>query len=767
MRRLTWRASRSWRSSPRSSPSSCGACRGGAGREELRARPLLGRGARAARSVARGVPAAARGRPAGSSRSSPRGARGERRPVVGRAAAARCCSETLHGEGVVIVANREPYIHERAPDGAIEVVHPASGLVTALEPVMRACSGHLGRARQRHRRTARRSTAHDRVRVPPGEESYALRRVWLTRGGGARLLLRLLERGALAAVPRRAHAAEVPRRGLARVRAREPPVRGRGLRGGGRAGPDRPRAGLPLRARAADDPRAAPARDHHHLLAHPVAERGAVRDLPVREASSSTGCSGAASSASTPSSTATTSSSRWTATSRRASTASGSRSCSAAASRSSAATPSRSTGRTAGRRRRRPPTSAAASVLARARARRRTRCSASASTGSTTRRASRSGSSRWSGSSSASRTSAAGSRSCSSPRRAARSSSSYRAAERARRGARGAHQRALRRRRATGRSCSCARTTSRRAVFRYLRAADVCYVSSLHDGMNLVAKEFVAAREDERGVLVLSRFTGAARELTEALIVNPYDLEEASAALATALAMPADEQRGADARDAARSSPSSTSTAGRGGCSSTPRALRQRGRLSDRLADGPPHGRRRCSAMKLASSSADGARPLLARRSRTRARAARVRLRRDARAHRRATAARPRCGAETRALLRGSRCSTRARSSPGARARTSPRGSTGVPLVAVVGKPRRRGGVRSGRPARRAPGAVLGARSLEAELAGRPASRSRTRGSRSRSTTGRRPVARRGARARLAAATRARRARASSAGTRS
>ena len=79
-------------------------------------------------------------------------------------------------------------------------------------------------------------------------------------------------------------------------------------------------------------------------------------------------------------------------------------------------------------------------------------------------------------------------------------------------------------------------------VFRYYRAADICYVSSLHDGMNLVAKEFIASREDERGVLVLSQFTGAARELTEALIVNPYDIEEASSALAAAIAMPADEQ---------------------------------------------------------------------------------------------------------------------------------------------------------------------------------------------------------------------------------
>jgi trehalose 6-phosphate synthase len=82
-----------------------------------------------------------------------------------------------------------------------------------------------------------------------------------------------------------------------------------------------------------------------------------------------------------------------------------------------------------------------------------------------------------------------------------------------------------------------------RSVFRYYRAADVCYVSSLHDGMNLVAKEFVAARDDERGVLVLSQFTGAARELTEALIVNPYDLDEASVALEVALTMAPEEQR--------------------------------------------------------------------------------------------------------------------------------------------------------------------------------------------------------------------------------
>jgi trehalose 6-phosphate synthase len=79
-------------------------------------------------------------------------------------------------------------------------------------------------------------------------------------------------------------------------------------------------------------------------------------------------------------------------------------------------------------------------------------------------------------------------------------------------------------------------------VYRYLRAADVCYVGSLHDGMNLVAKEFVSARDDERGVLVLSRFTGAARQLDDALIVNPLAIEDAARALADALSMDDGEQ---------------------------------------------------------------------------------------------------------------------------------------------------------------------------------------------------------------------------------
>jgi trehalose 6-phosphate synthase len=79
-------------------------------------------------------------------------------------------------------------------------------------------------------------------------------------------------------------------------------------------------------------------------------------------------------------------------------------------------------------------------------------------------------------------------------------------------------------------------------VYRMYRAADFCYVGSLHDGMNLVAKEFVSARDDERGVLVLSQFTGAAEQLGAALLVNPYAVDESADVLARALCMSEAEQ---------------------------------------------------------------------------------------------------------------------------------------------------------------------------------------------------------------------------------
>lgn len=79
-------------------------------------------------------------------------------------------------------------------------------------------------------------------------------------------------------------------------------------------------------------------------------------------------------------------------------------------------------------------------------------------------------------------------------------------------------------------------------VYEIFRAADLCIVSSLHDGMNLVAKEFVAARDDEQGVLILSTFAGASRELMEALIVNPFDARATADTIEKALRMPRDEQ---------------------------------------------------------------------------------------------------------------------------------------------------------------------------------------------------------------------------------
>jgi trehalose 6-phosphate synthase len=82
----------------------------------------------------------------------------------------------------------------------------------------------------------------------------------------------------------------------------------------------------------------------------------------------------------------------------------------------------------------------------------------------------------------------------------------------------------------------------RRLVALY-KLANFCVVSSLHDGMNLVAKEFVAARDDEQGVLVLSELTGAAQELHDALLINPYDIDGFAEVVRRAIEMPAEEQR--------------------------------------------------------------------------------------------------------------------------------------------------------------------------------------------------------------------------------
>ena len=347
-------------------------------------------------------------------------------------------------------------------DGAIHVLHPASGLVTALEPVMRACSGvwvaHGSGSADRET-----VDAHGRVRVPPGEESYTLRRVWLTRGGGAGLLLRLRERRAVAAVPRRAHAADLPRRGLGALPARSTSSF----------------ADAVCDEVDSDDPIVL-VQDYHFALAPrlirerlpratiitfwhipwPNAERFGI--CPWREELLE-GMLGAASSASTRSSTATTSSTRSTLPRGAHRSRAATRSCSAGARTLvrpypiSIEWPNRWLADGAAGRR-----SAARSVFAELGLARRTRCSASASTASTTPRASRSGCSRSSGCSSASRSYrgrftfvqlAAPSRT---------QIERYRELNERVEALADAHQRSASARTATARSSCCARTTSRR-----------------------------------------------------------------------------------------------------------------------------------------------------------------------------------------------------------------------------------------------------------------------------------------------------------------
>jgi len=77
----------------------------------------------------------------------------------------------------------------------------------------------------------------------------------------------------------------------------------------------------------------------------------------------------------------------------------------------------------------------------------------------------------------------------------------------------------------------------------YYTLADICIISSLHDGMNLVAKEYVASKTELNGVLILSRFTGAARELTDSVLINPYSIEEFADAIKMSVEMPLEEKK--------------------------------------------------------------------------------------------------------------------------------------------------------------------------------------------------------------------------------
>ena len=188
----------------------------------------------------------------------------------------------LHGEKVVILANREPYIHQHTADGGIEVQHPASGLVDGAGAGNARLLRGMGGPRQRRRRSrnggrkrSRPRTARRRVVSHPA--CLAL------RGRAEGLLLRLLERRVVAPLSRGARAAGIPRRGLAAVPGRQSEVRRCGVQRSGLERPDHPGAGLSLRAGARDDSEA-PALGHRpRVLAHSMAQRGAHGNLSLAQ----------------------------------------------------------------------------------------------------------------------------------------------------------------------------------------------------------------------------------------------------------------------------------------------------------------------------------------------------------------------------------------------------------------------------------------------------------------------------------------------------
>ena len=440
-----------------------------------------------------------------------------------------------------MVSNREPYIHVRRGD-RIEVQRPASGLVTALEPIMRACSGtwiaHGSGSADREV-----VDRHDRVAVPPEKPAYRIRRVWLTAEEEAGYYYGFANEGLWPLC----HIAHVRPTFRAEdweqyVAVNQQLRRGRG-RGARSTEPDRAGAGLPLRAAAEADPRRAARRDHHHVLAHSVAEPRGVRRSARGARSCWRGCSAAASSASTRGSTV----NNFVDTVDRVLEARVDRET--------------FTVTYGGRDHCRQALPDLDRVAAREAAQLAHRC----------RSAVRAVRARYAigndvaigiGVDRLDYTKGILER--------------FRAVERllelepqwigrftfvqicradalAHRGVPGV-------RGAGARAGGAASTSASRRgswspivlrvehaeppeVYEHFRAADCASCRSLHDGMNLVAKEFVAARDDERGVLILSQFTGAARELPEALIVNPYDTDQCAAALHLALTMPAGEQR--------------------------------------------------------------------------------------------------------------------------------------------------------------------------------------------------------------------------------
>ena len=489
--------------------------------------------------------------------------------------------ENLHGEGVVLLANREPYIHEHAPDGTVRVVHPASGLVTALEPVMRACSGtwiaHGSGSADRETVDKR-----DRVMVPPGERSYALRRVWLTKEE---------ERGYYYGF---ANEGLWP---LCHIAHTRPEFRAPDWLEYERV--NRRFAEAVCEEVAGPDP-VVLVQDYHFALAPrmirehlpratiitfwhipwPNAERFGICPWEREILEGLLGSSVVGFHTQQHCINFVESVDRYLESRidrERQSVFQGGRECLVRSYPISIDWPNRWAQAAP------PPAECRATVRAELGVGPDTLLGVGVDRLDYTKGIEERllavertlerfphlrGRFVFAQLASPSRTLIENYRALNERVEALASRINERFAT------------------GTYRPVVLLRAHHEPpAIFRYLRAADVCYVSSLHDGMNLVAKEFVAAREDERGVLVLSRFTGAARELTGALVVNPYDLEEASAALATALAMPAAEQ--AERMRAMRRLVAEFNVYRWAGRMLVDAArIRQQGRLSDRLTMG-------------------------------------------------------------------------------------------------------------------------------------------------------------------------------------
>ena len=448
--------------------------------------------------------------------------------------------ERLEDGKLFVVSNREPYIHvHRGKSIAVDV--PASGLVTALEPVLRACGGTWV-AHGSGDADTETVDSRDRLPVPPDDPRYTLRRVWLTKEEEQGYYYGFANEG-LWPLCHIAHTRPLFRAsGLAALPGSQPEIRRRLARRDGKRQPSRrPRAGLSLRATSADDQAEAARRARRDLLAHSVAESGGLRHLPLA---------------------------------------------------------ARARGRPAGRRSHRIPHPGALHQFS---ANRGPRPRIAHRLESVFRAAA--GPSHDGAAIPHQRRVPAGLNAAEPPSRlmkSARQSCKPLGVSAALMGVgvdrldytKGILERFLAIERflekypryqgvftfvqigAPSRThikryrdlqeeveaeadrinwrfqadqwkpiVLLNRQHSHKEVEAYYRAADLCLVTALHDGMNLVAKEFVATRQDERGVLILSCFTGAARELCDALQVNPYDIDQTAEALRAALEMPPEEKQ--------------------------------------------------------------------------------------------------------------------------------------------------------------------------------------------------------------------------------